>query len=110
MIAESVNDTIEISFASLDPDNASSMESINGDLILGIPEGTGVTVQLDTSRGEIYSDFEVEVLPSERVVERDDDEDGVSIYIESVIVAKINGGGPTVRMKTLHGDLNIRKD
>jgi hypothetical protein len=33
----------------------------------------------------------------------------VSIQIESVIVADINGGGHVVRMKSLHGDLNIRK-
>lgn len=110
VIAESVNDKIEISFISLDPDNASSMESINGDLILGLPDGVGVTTQLDTSQGEIYSDFEVEVQPAERVVEREEDDDRVSIFIESVIVADINGGGPVVRMKSLQGDINIRKD
>lgn len=110
VIAESVNDTIDIGFISLDPDNASSMESINGELILGIPEGVGVTTQLDTSQGEIYSDFEVEVAAGEPLVEREEGNDRVSIYIESVITAKINGGGPIVRMKTLHGDINIRKD
>ena len=110
VIAESVNDNIELGFISFDSDNASSMESINGDLILGLPEGVGVTTQLDTSQGEIYSDFEVEVQPAEQVVEREDYDDGVSIYIESVIVAKINGGGPIVRMKSLQGDINIRKD
>lgn len=110
VIAESVNDTIDIGFTSLDPDNASSMESINGDLILGLPEGVGVTTHLDTSGGEIYSDFEVDVQPAEHVIERDEDDDRTSIYIESVIVAKINGGGPIVRMKSLQGDINIRKD
>ena len=110
VIAESVNETIDIGFASIDPDNASSMESLNGDLILGLPDGVGVTTRLDTSRGEIYSDFEVEVQPTESVVDRSEGKSGVSIHIESVIVADINGGGPTVRMKTLHGDINIRKD
>jgi len=110
VIAESINDTIDIGFTSIDPDNASSMESINGDLILGLPEGVGVTTRLDASKGEIYSDFEVEVQPSENIVQRDDSDDGVSIYIESVIVADVNGGGPTIRMKSLHGDINIRKD
>lgn len=110
VIAESVNDTIDIGFTRIDPDNASSMESLNGDLILGLPAGASVTTHLDTSRGEIYSDFEVEVRETESVVDRSEDEDGVSIIIESVIVADINGGGPTVRMKSLHGDINIRKD
>lgn len=110
VIAESVNDTIDIGFINLDADNASSMESINGDLILGLPDGVAVTTQLDTSQGEIYSDFEVEVQPAEHVVEREEDDDRVSIYIESVIVANISGGGPVVRMKSLHGDISIRKD
>lgn len=110
VIAESVNDTIDIGFLSLDADNASSMESINGELILGIPDGVGVTTQLDTSQGEIFSDFEVEVAAAEPLVEREEGDDGVSIYIESVIIAKINGGGPVVRMKSLHGDITIRKD
>ena len=110
VIAESLNDTIDIGFTSIDADQASSMESMNGDLILGLPDGAGVSARLDTSHGEIYSDFEVEVQPSERDIERDDDEDGVYISIESVIVAEINGGGPTIRMKSLQGDINIRKD
>ena len=70
----------------------------------------GARAYLDTARGEIYSDFEVEVEPSERIVEREDNEDGVSIRIESVIIVKINGGGPVVRMNSLNGDINIRKD
>lgn len=110
VIAESVNDTIDISFAAFSGDGASSMESINGDLVLGLPEGLGVTTHLDTSRGEIYSDFEVEVRPVQQVVERDKTRNGISIQIESVIIADINGGGHVVRMKSLHGDLTIRKN
>ncbi len=110
VIAESVNDTIDISFTSLDPEHASSMESINGDLFLGLPATVGARVYLDTARGKIYSEFEVEIEPSEQVVERNDHENGVSIRIESVIIAKINGGGPVVRMNSLNGDINIRKD
>lgn len=110
VIAESVNDQIDIGFAAFSEDGASSMETINGDIILGIPDGLGVTTHLDTSQGEMYSDFTVEVRPVQEVVERDDHKSGVSIKIESVIVADINGGGHVVRMKSLHGDLNIRKD
>lgn len=109
VIAESVNDDIDISFAGLDADNASSMESINGDLYLGLPATAGARAFLDSVRGEVYSEFEVEIEPSQPVVERDDDENGVSIRIESVIIAKINGGGPDIRMKTLQGDINIKK-
>lgn len=109
VIAESVNETIDVSFKQIEGSNASSFESINGDLYVSVPENAGVLFHLDSALGEIYSDFEVEIEPSARVVERDDDEDGVSVRIENVIIAKINGGGPIVRLKTLHGDMHIKK-
>jgi hypothetical protein len=55
------------------------------------------------------ADFEVEIMPSEGLVKREDDEDGVSVRIENVIVARINGGGPVLRLKTLHGNIHIGK-
>lgn len=47
------------------------------------------------------SHFEVDVESPSPVVERDDNDDGISIRIESAIVAKVNGGGPVIRMKSL---------
>lgn len=109
VIAESVNDTIDVSFDRLDDVNVSSFESLNGDLSLRLPGNAGAQLHLDSARGEIFSDFEVDVVPTEGTVQRDEDGNGVSVRIENVIVAKINGGGPIVRLKTLHGDIRIRK-
>lgn len=109
VIAESVNETIDISFDDLSGDEAMSMASINGNLRLAIPADAGVQLHLDSSMGEIYSDFEVEVQPSQPIIERKEDEDGVQVRVESVIIANINGGGPVVRLKTLHGDIQIAK-
>jgi len=109
VIAESVNDTIDISFDGIDDVNAASLESMNGDLILHLPGNVGVQLRLDNSTGEIYSDFEVEVQPTKPTVERKDDRGGVSVRIESVIVVNINGGGPVIRLTTLHGDIHILK-
>ncbi len=109
VIAESVNDTIDVRFDRIDDAQATSLESINGDLYLGVPADAGVQVHLDTARGEIYSDFEVEVVASAPIVEHEDGHSGSSVRIESVIVAKVNGGGPVVRMKGLHSDIHIKK-
>ena len=109
VIAESINNTIDISFVSIDKINASSMESINGELNLRLPAKIGAQLHLDTSRGEIISDFEVEVLPSTPTVARNQKHGGVEVRIESVIIANINGGGPTVRLKSMNGNINILK-
>lgn len=109
VIAEAVNKTIKVHFDRIDDDNATSFESVNGDLRLGLPRNAGVQLQLDTARGKIYSDFEVDVSMDEAKVERKDHRNGSQIRIDNVIVAKINGGGPIVRMKGLYGDIYIEK-
>ena len=107
VIADAVNDTIDVSFVSIDANNPMSLSSINGDLIFGLPTSAGAQFHLDSARGEIYSDFEVEVQASEPVIERRDDRGGVEVRIENSIVVNINGGGPVVQLKTLNGDIQI---
>ena len=110
VIAESLNNTIDLSFDSIDDVNVTSLESMNGELNLRLPANIGVQIHLDTSQGEIISDFEVDVQPSTPTVVRDDEDGGVSVRIESVIIANINGGGPIIRMKSMNGDIRILKD
>jgi DUF4097 and DUF4098 domain-containing protein YvlB len=109
VIAESVNETIDVGFDKIDDVNASSFETINGDIYVRIPANAGAQVHLDSARGEILSDFEVEIMPTEGTVKRNEDGNGVAVRIEHVIVAKINGGGPVLRLKTLHGNIHIRE-
>ena len=107
VIAETVNDDVSVSFASLDSNEAMSLISMNGDIELGLPGNAGAQLHIDTSEGEIYSDFEVDVQASEPVVERREDRGGVAVRVESVIVANVNGGGPVIRLETFNGDISI---
>lgn len=109
VIAESVNDHIDVSLTSISEDSAMSFETINGDLTLGLPAQAGVQLHIDSAGGEIVSDFEVDVQPSKPVVERRTDRGGMEVRMESVIIANINGGGPVIKLKTLHGDIQVRK-
>jgi len=109
VIAEAINDAIDISFTNIDDSDAMALISINGDLNLGIPADAGVQLQIDTSQGQIVSDFEVDVQASEPVIERNEGRRGVEVKVESVIIANVNGGGPVIKLKTLNGDINIRK-
>lgn len=109
VFAESVSDDIDISFRSIVADGAMSLTSVNGNLTLRLPSNAGAQLHLDSSQGEILSDFDVEVQPSKPTIERDDRQDGVSVRVENTIVALVNGGGPVIRLKTLNGDINIRQ-
>ena len=109
VIAESVNDSIDVSFARIDEGTAMSFESINGDLVVGLPADAGAELHIDTAKGEIISDFEVDVKVSKPTIERRDDRGGVEVRVESVIIADVNGGGTVIKLKTLNGDIRIRK-
>lgn len=109
VIAESVNDTVDIAFSALAGEGAMSMTSVGGNLIVRMPGNAGAELHLDSTQGEIVSDFEVEVLPSKPIVERDDRGDGTSVRVENTIVARVNGGGPVIRLETLNGDISILK-
>ncbi|MEL7025087.1 MAG: hypothetical protein AAGL69_15230 [Pseudomonadota bacterium] len=109
VIAESVNDVVSVSFASLSGVSATSLTSVNGTLAVGLPESASVQLHLDTTRGDITSDFEIEVLPSQPKVSRTEDRGKVEIAVENAIIANVNGGGPVIRMKTLNGDIEINR-
>ncbi len=109
VIAETVNEDIDVSFSGIDANEPMSLISLNGDVSIGLPASAGAEFHIDTAEGEIYSDFEVDVRTAPPVVERRDDRGGVEVRVESVIIADVNGGGPVIRLKTLNGDVNIRK-
>lgn len=110
VIAESVNEDIDVSFDAIPGDGAISFSSVNGTLSLGLPDDARVQLHIDSSEGEITSDFEVDVVPTEPTVTREaHNSGGVEIRVESVLVANVNGGGTVVRMKTLNGDIHVRK-
>lgn len=109
VIAEAINQDISVSFASLDTSQAMSFTSVNGDLKLGLPSDAGVELHIDSSEGEIYSDYEVEVQPTEPEVIREDGPRGVEVRVKNVIVANINGGGTVIKLKTLNGNIEITK-
>ena len=109
VIAESVNEDIRIDFTEIANDEAISLGSINGDLTVGLPDGAGAELHIDTAQGEIQSAFEVDVRPSKPIVERNESRGGVEVRVESVIIADVNGGGPVIRLKTLNGNIAIEK-
>ena len=53
--------------------------------------------------------LELDVQPSKPLIERNERRGGVSVRMENVIVANLNGGGPVIRIKTLNGGIRIAK-
>lgn len=109
VIAESVNAPIIVGLAAVAPGGATSVSSLNGDITLILPANAKTELHLDSGQGEIVSDFELDVKPSKPLIERNEGRGGVSVRMENVVVANINGGGPVIRVKTLNGDIKLSK-
>jgi DUF4097 and DUF4098 domain-containing protein YvlB len=109
VIAESVNNPIKVGLSAVASGAATSLSSLNGDILLTLPAATRAEFHLDTAQGEITSDFELDVKPSKPLIERKEGRGGVSVRMEDVVVATVNGGGPAIRIKTLNGSIKIAK-
>jgi hypothetical protein len=107
VIAESVNAPIAVGLTAVAPAGATSLSSMNGDITLTLPAKVKAELHLDSGRGEIVSDFELDVKPTKPLIERNERRGGVSVRMENVIVATVNGGGPVVRVKTYSGDIKL---
>ncbi len=109
VIAESVNAPIAIGLTGVAAGGATSLSSLNGDITLTLPASAKTELHLDTARGEIVSDFELDVKPSKPLIERNERRGGVSVRMENIIIANVNGGGPVIRVKTLNGGIKLAK-
>ena len=105
---ESVNGAVEVSFARA-PSRDCSIKTINGDITLTVPGGSGLDAALSVMQGSIVSEFDLEPLPLPAKVEQRN-EDGRFVYhIEQAAGIRLGSGGPTFSIESLNGDLRIRK-
>ena len=109
VIAESVNNPIKVGLTAVASGAATSLSSLNGDILLTLPAAARAEFHLDTAQGEITSDFELDIKPSKPLIERKEGRGGVSVRMEDVVIATVNGGGPVIRVKTLNGSIKIAK-
>jgi DUF4097 and DUF4098 domain-containing protein YvlB len=109
VIAESLNNPITVGLSGIAAGAATSLSSLNGDITLTLPAAARAELHLDTAQGEITSDFELDIKASKPLIERKEGRGGVSVRMEDVIVATVNGGGPVIRVKTLNGGIKIAK-
>ncbi|UCC40474.1 MAG: DUF4097 family beta strand repeat protein [Candidatus Aminicenantes bacterium] len=108
VVANTWNGEVVVSFTSVDPDKPMSFSNWNGDIDVTFPAGVKANVKMKSERGEIYSDFDIQIdtAPQKQEVKK---EGKYRISFERYIIGTINGGGPDYHFKTYNGDILIRK-
>jgi hypothetical protein len=104
--AITVNGPVEASFVSA-PHAASVFKTINGSVVLTLPEPPAVELRMKTLNGGLYTDFDVQTLPAEalRTVQK---RDGMSVYRSNGFTSfRVGSGGPELTLDTLNGDVRV---
>jgi DUF4097 and DUF4098 domain-containing protein YvlB len=111
LVAHTFNGGVTVTFAKVDPDKPMSFSTWNGDIDVTLPASVKAKVKMKSERGDVYSDFDIQIDKTPQKVEEDEREEGggYRISFEKYIYGAINGGGPEFTFKNFNGDIYIRK-
>ena len=109
VVANTVNGNVIVTFKSIDPKAPMAFSTLNGNVDVTFPADTKANVKLKSDRGEVYSDFDVDVDKSQPKVNKTSEGHMQRISIEDWVYGKINGGGPEMMMKNMQGNIYVRK-
>ncbi len=108
VVAETVNGGVKIVFNEVPKDRFMAFSSHNGSIDVTFPPDVKADLHLDSGRGSIYSDFEIELERSPVIVREESGGRGTRIKVERKVRGTLNGGGPEMRFKTYNGSIYLR--
>jgi hypothetical protein len=111
VVADTMNGEIKAQFLRVNPDKPMSFSTMNGDIDLTLPADIKATLKMKSDRGNIYSDFNVNLVESAQKKEEDERKEGgkYKITFERTITGTINGGGVELQFNTFNGNIYVRK-
>jgi hypothetical protein len=84
--------------------------SLNGTIDVTLPASTKANLRMRSDRGDVYSDFDVQLAPSAPVVEENRGANGrYRISRNRSVVGAINGGGPEFELRTFNSNVYVRR-
>jgi hypothetical protein len=104
--ATTINGPVIATFASA-PRATSLFKTINGNVIVTMPAGLSADLRMKTFNGGLYTDFDVQTLPTAALVKAER-RDGMFVYRSSgFTTVRAGGGGPELTLETLNGDVRV---
>jgi hypothetical protein len=109
VVANTVNGDLVVTFNSVDGKTPMAFSTLNGKIDVTLPASTKANFKVKSDMGEVYSDFDMEIDKSQPQRNKTSQSGLYKISVNDWVYAKINGGGPEIMMKTMHGNIYIRK-
>lgn len=108
-VANTINGTLKANFKTIDTSSPMAFSTLNGNVDVTIPATAKFDVKLKSDRGEIYSDFDVDIDKSAPQATRSAKDGMYKVSIDDWVKGKINGGGSEIMMKNMNGNIYVRK-
>ena len=112
VVAHALNGHVVATLNRIDPQKPMAFSSLNGDIDVTFPADLKANVSMRTDNGEVYSDFDIKVLPNapQQTVEDSRGKGGkYKVKIDKNVRGTINGGGQEIQFKNFNGNIYIRK-
>jgi len=90
-----VNGGVEATITRLDESKSTSLNSVNGSIVLTIPSDANAQVKANTIHGAITNDFGLQVNDGE--------------YVGHDLSGQIGSGGPRIRLSNVNGSISIKR-
>ncbi len=110
-VAHALNGRVLVTFSRINQ-KPMAFSSLNGDIDVTFPTDLKANLTLKSDRGEIFSDFDVQVQASapQQTVEDDRKQGGkYKVKIDKAVHGTIGGGGPEMQFTNFNGSIYIRK-
>ena len=112
VVAHALNGKVLVTMNRVNPGKPMAFSSLNGDIDVTFPADLKANVVFGSERGEVYSDFDVQLQAQapQQVVEDSRKQGGAyRLKVEKTIRGTINGGGQEIQFKNFNGNIYIRK-
>jgi hypothetical protein len=111
VVADSSDGEIKAVFGKVTPGKPMSFSSMDGDIDITLPFDVRASLKMKTDEGQIFTDFDVQLTPSQQKKEEDERKDGggYRVAFEKVTLGLINGGGVEIQLTAYEGNIYIRK-
>ncbi|GAA4457171.1 DUF4097 family beta strand repeat-containing protein [Nibrella saemangeumensis] len=108
-VANTINGNLKATFRDLSANAPMAFSTLNGRVDVTFPANAKANIKLKSDRGEVYSDFDINIDKSQPKTTKSNQTGMYRVSIEDWIYGKINGGGPEVMMKSMQGNIYVRK-
>lgn len=104
--ATTINGRVTAAFAAT-PRSASLFKTVNGDVVLEMPNNLAADLRLKTFNGGLFTDFDVEPLQQAMNVSMQRQGEKFVYRSNGFTSVRAGGGGPQLTLQTLNGDVRV---